>query len=256
MNLASSSTPALLVQRGTRALFASASATLARHWPTLLALALGSAASLALLFLRYAATGRVGYAFLIWNLFLAWVPLCFALLACHTRWPLPLRLVCAAAWLAFVPNAFYIVTDLMHLRERPPVPLWWDILCVQSFVWNGLLLGFVSLYWIQAGIERRHGCWTGWIAAALVLALSGLGVYLGRELRWNSWEVLERPLHLFGQLVDMARHPTRDRNAVLFPIAFGAFYGVCYVMLWVLSGLRERPRRARRAGLDSARGAD
>jgi len=221
---------------------APACSLLPRRGPVLAALALGSLASVALLFFRYAATGRVGFGFLLWNLFLAWIPLGFAQLACWPRWPLWSRLPFAAAWLAFLPNAFYLLTDLIHLRERPPVPIWWDLLCVQSFVWNGILLGFVSLYWVQERVERRLGAFPGWCCAALVLALCGLGVYLGRMLRWNSWELAERPLELFGELYTLLRHPTRDRTALLFPLSFAAFYGVCYAMLWVLAGLRRRPR--------------
>jgi uncharacterized membrane protein len=152
------------------------------------------------------------------------------------------RIPLAAAWLAFLPNAFYIVTDLMHLAPRPPVPLWWDILCVQSFVWNGLLLGFVSLYWVQERVERRLGRVGGWAFALAVLWLCGVGVYLGRELRWNSWDLVRSPGELLGQLASLVRHPTRDRTALLFPIAFGGFYAVCHAMLWTLCGLRRAPR--------------
>lgn len=217
---------------------------LPRRSAVFFALGLGSLASCVLLLLRYAAVGRVGFPFLVWNLFLAWIPLGFALLACRRDWPLWARLPFAAAWLAFLPNAFYIVTDLMHLAPRPPVPIWWDILCVQSFVWNGLLLGFVSLYWVQERAERRVGRLAGWLFALAVLWLCGLGVYIGRELRWNSWDLARSPGELLGILARMVRHPTHDRTALLFPIAFGAFYSVCYAMLWALSGLRRTPRES------------
>ncbi|TAJ18964.1 MAG: DUF1361 domain-containing protein [Planctomycetota bacterium] len=223
---------------------------LSRRARVVLVLALGSLASCTLLFFRYAATRQVGFGFLVWNLFLAWIPLGFAWLACVSRWPLWFRLPFAAAWLAFLPNTFYLVTDLQYLGPRPPVPLWWDILCLQSFAWNGLLLGFASLYWIHERIERRFGLWTGVGFAATVLGLCGLGVYLGRIRRWNSWEVAQRPLELLGDLLYLVRHPTHDRTALLFTIAFAAFFGVCYLMLWVLAGWRRAGLRER---LDFAR---
>lgn len=218
------------------------------------ALVLGSLASCVLLFLRFAATGRVGFGFLVWNLFLAWLPLAFALLACIPRWPTWARLPFYAAWLAFLPNSFYLLTDLQYLDPRPPVPLWWDLLCLASFAWNGLLLGFASLFRIHERVHRRAGPLYGGAFAGVVLALCGLGVYLGRVRRWNSWEVVERPLELARELAMLVRHPTHDRQALLFSIAFAAFFGVCYVMLWVVAGLRRGVRApALHSELDNGR---
>lgn len=73
----------------------------------------------------------VNYISLNWNLFLAWIPLIFALAAwllIQRRTWMPVILLLLAGWLLFLPNAAYIITDLIHLRARNGAPLWYDAL--------------------------------------------------------------------------------------------------------------------------------
>jgi uncharacterized membrane protein len=92
----------------------------------------------------------------------------------------------AFLWLLFLPNSPYLVTDLVHLKPRPSVPLWFDILLVQSFVLTGLLLGFLSVYLMHRLVTHAYGWKIGWLFTLLILALTGFGIYLGRFERWNS----------------------------------------------------------------------
>ena len=91
------------------------------------------------------------YRFLDWNLFLAWIPLALALAALassrHGRGFL--TFVLGILWLLFFPNAPYMLTDFIHLRQSPTTPLWYDGLMISSFAWTALLLGLVSLYLMQ-----------------------------------------------------------------------------------------------------------
>lgn len=147
---------------------------------------------------------------LIWNLFLAWVPLAFALAldrltATRSSAPGPaegrfgrrlLAAGCAAGWFFFFPNAPYLVTDLIHLTPRPPVPLWFDALLLMNFAWTGLLLGYGSLFLTERLVRRRLGRLAGWTFATAALALASFGVHLGRFGRWNSWDVVRQPGNL------------------------------------------------------------
>ena len=138
---------------------------------------------------------------LLWNLFLAWVPLCFALAlerltARPTAGGVGRRLLvagCAAGWFFFFPNAPYLVTDLIHLQPRPPVPLWFDALLLMNFAWTGLLVGFGSLLLIERLVRFRLGRPAGYVFATAALALASFGVHLGRFGRWNSWDVIRQP---------------------------------------------------------------
>ncbi|MGL4650560.1 MAG: DUF1361 domain-containing protein, partial [Caldilineaceae bacterium] len=122
------------------------------------ALVLSSALSVGMLALRMAYSGHFTFRFLNWNLFLAWLPLGFALVAWllqgETERPRLRVLPLLALWLLFLPNAPYIVTDLIHLSHREPVPLWFDLFLLLSYAWNGLILGFVSLRLVQDLLQR------------------------------------------------------------------------------------------------------
>ena len=155
-----------------------------------LALAIATAASVALVGARIISTGNLRYAFLVWNLFLAWLPLVLALLACDRyqsasgwNWGF---LGLAGAWLLFFPNAPYIFTDLIHLNTRYFSHFWVDLVLILLCAVTGLVLGFLSLYLMQSVVERMLGRLASWVFIAAVAALSGFGIYLGRFMRFNS----------------------------------------------------------------------
>lgn len=179
----------------------------------------------ALLVLRGWRAQNTTYFFLVWNLFLAVIPFLAALAFERAKW-LATRTVAFIVWLLFLPNAPYIVTDFIHLRARPPVPLWFDILLLISSAGTGLLLGYGSVMIVQRAVERRVGTRTGWLAATGALFLSAFGIYLGRFVRFNSWEALTDPMPLFG---DIAR---RLMNPMDHPRTFAvtALYGVALLL--------------------------
>ncbi len=164
------------------------------------------------------------FAFLWWNLFLAWVPWLLSTTLRFTRrgvffWPLLL------SWLAFFPNAPYLLTDLVHLKARAPVPLWFDVLFLASFAWAGCLLGWDSLSRVHAELRTRLG---PHLAATLVSAavlLCGVGVFLGRFERLNSWELITDPL----KVVLTASEALVQPRAGVFSLAFASFVGAGYL---------------------------
>lgn len=164
------------------------------------------------------------FVFLWWNLFLAWVPWLLSTSLRFTRrglffWPL------LAAWLAFWPNAPYLLTDLVHLKLRPPVPLWFDVLFLASFAWAGCLVGWDSLSQVHAELCARCGPrLAGTLIAASVL-LCGIGVFLGRFERLNSWELVTSPL----QVAITASEALLQPRAGVFSIAFASFVGAGYL---------------------------
>jgi len=208
--------------------------------------AAASAVGLALVAARAMATRSLSGLYLPWNLFLAWIPLGFALvvrrLALGTprrgrRWLLALT---GAAWLLFFPNAPYILTDLMHLaRVRPgaSAPLWFDLLLHLTVATTGLFLGFASLAVMQNQVSRWSGKLVGWIFAIVSLALSGFGVYLGRFLRWNSWDVVRAPLPLLGDIAERLLHPWAHPRACGFSLMCFLFLLLSYLMCFSLPRL-------------------
>src|SRR5258706_5254208 len=160
---------------------------------------------------RAIGTKNIHYAFLIWNVFLAWLPLVFAVQAAELYrregWRNWRFKALAGAWLLFFPNAPYIFTDVIHLLYGPFRHFWVDLSVVLICALTGLVLGFVSLYLMHSVVRRMSGQITSWFFIAAVTGLSGFGIYLGRFLRFNSWDVIAKPFKLFEGVSAWAANP-------------------------------------------------
>ena len=180
------------------------------------------------------------YGFLIWNLFLAWIPFIiayFTYTVTLSRKQIYVIVPLAAfLWLIFFPNAPYILTDFQHLAGTwRDVPVWYDVMLLIWFSFTGLLLGMVSLFLMQEVIRREFGRWIGWSFVAIVSLLTSAGVYVGRFLRWNSWDI-------FGNLTGMAQYTlqsARDPSlqSIGFTSLFGAFFLFLYITLYTFGHL-------------------
>ena len=193
---------------------------------------LAASLSLSLLLVagRVLMTGRGIFLFLVWNLFLAVIPFAISTMLGTARGPLRARLLVpvGAAWLLFFPNAPYILTDLFHLERRAGVPLWYDLALILSCAWNGLMLAYASLADMQRLVQQRLGTGAGWAFATLALLLSSFGIYLGRYLRFNSWDVLANPLTLFFDIAHRVLHPFAFPGTWGVTLVFGVFLLVGY----------------------------
>jgi uncharacterized membrane protein len=194
------------------------------------ALALLSLFSVALIVTRYMYSREDLFLALIWNLFLAWIPFGLSILLYdrHRAGARPVSLVpLAALWLLFLPNALYIITDFKHLVPSPVVPIWVDIVVIAGPAWTGMLLGFLSLYLVQSVLRQLLGPRVAWVAAVAVLGLSSFGIYLGRILRWNSWDVIANPRILsdLGWIVV-------DPRAIAMTILLSGFLTTSYLVVY------------------------
>ena len=173
------------------------------------------------------------YTFLVWNLFLAFIPFAVSsfLLLTKRFTPTITFLGLAVLWLLFLPNAPYILTDLFHLRVRNGVPLWFDLVLILSFAWNGLLFGFVSLADMQREVRRRFGQFSAWLFVLSSLFLSGFGIYLGRYLRWNSWDIISNPGALALDIMDRFINPLSHPGTWGVTFVFAVFLTLSYLML-------------------------
>ncbi|MGO1165187.1 MAG: DUF1361 domain-containing protein [Janibacter sp.] len=166
-------------------------------------------------------TGAPVFAFLSWNLFLAWIPYGLALAVVgldRVRAPGWLLVLPGLVWLLFLPNAPYILTDFIHLGAVPGAPVWFDALLIGAFAGTGLLLGLTSLYLVHHVVAARLGGVVGWVVAIGTLALSSIGIYLGRFPRFNSWDVLTNP----DGLVQVVLHRLADPLGNPFLLTFAA----------------------------------
>lgn len=189
---------------------------------------------------RIAYSDSARYGGLVWNLFLAWIPFVLAYFASALPWRKTLLYlvlpVTTFLWLIFFPNAPYILTDLQHLaRESSAAPVWYDVIMLIWFSWTGLLLGLVSLYLMHEIVHRNFGRWTGWLFVFVVSGLSSFGVYLGRFVRFNSWDILNDPKEIVVTILGLAIDPSM--RLVAFTILFAVFYLFVYLTLYSFAHL-------------------
>jgi len=184
---------------------------------------------------RYAVSGTRHYGFLAWNLFLAWLPYLLALWAVSLRRAAPdargpWRVV-GLMWLLFLPNAPYIVTDFLHLLRQRPFPILYDLTLIFAFAWTGLLLGLVSMKMMQEQVAQSRGRLVGWSFVVVASGLTGVGIYVGRVLRWNSWHVVTRPGRIFDTFADALADPFSRISAIAHVAVFAGLVLLCYVSL-------------------------
>ena len=181
---------------------------------------------------------------LLWNLLLAWIPFLLSYAASALSWrKLSLYLVLPAAaflWLIFFPNAPYILTDLQYLAKAgASAPLWYDVIVMVWFGWTGLLLGIVSLYLMHDIVQRTFGRRLGWFFVISVSVLSSFGVYLGRFVRFNSWDILNDPKEIVVTILGLAIDPSL--RLVAFIVLFSVFYIFVYLTLYSFAHLVREP---------------
>jgi uncharacterized membrane protein len=196
---------------------------------------------------RVLASQSWDHRYLVWNLFLAWIPYLASFWAASLHGLYPGRwwilLLPGMLWLAFFPNAPYILTDFFHLRELPHVPLWYDVGLLAIFAWTGLFLAIASLRTMQSIVGTYLGRLASWAFVAVILALSGLGLYLGRFSRWNSWDLLLQPVNIFEDLSVRLLNPLDNLGFVGFTLMFTAILLVCYLMFISAHPSRESGER-------------
>ncbi|ORW38325.1 hypothetical protein AWB90_23850 [Mycobacterium paraense] len=169
--------------------------------------------------------------FFVWNLALAWIPVLFAAAFGVVRrriWLVPVGLL----WLAFLPNAPYLMTDLVHLRRD--VEMWRHVMQYGVAAWTGVILGVVSVHLVCRRIERDFGVLTGWIAVVVSIGLCAVGVVIGRFQRWNSWDLVTQPGAVAATTLDWVRSPLTYVQPTGLALAVGALFGLAYLTLWSL----------------------
>lgn len=188
---------------------------------------------LALLLLRVWLTDTFAYIFLVWNLFLAYIPFVISFLIKERFENAYLFYPLLFAWLFFLPNAPYIITDIFHLRNGTNMPQWFDLLLVISFAMNGVFVFFISLYDIYNVLVKKFSRMIANISINVVVFLTGFGIYLGRFLRWNTWDIITRPDLLFLDVLDRFLQPTLHTKTWGVTIGYSIFlfFGFQFVKL-------------------------
>lgn len=186
--------------------------------------------------------------FLNWNLLLAWVPLGLAVaLYNYTQknpWVSWKGIILTVLWLGFLPNSFYIASDLVHLQLSQNITLVYDVALILSFALNGLVVGYMSIYFVHLQLIKRLKSSQVNAIISVIFLLCGFAIYLGRYLRWSTWDVLINPAGLLFDVSDRFLNPGAHEQTFETTILFFALFGSLYIVIWQLvSAIRhsERP---------------
>lgn len=182
--------------------------------------------------------GRTERYFLVWNLFLAWVPLFFALIArrmttagIFSRAEQMLIIISLGFWLLFFPNAPYLITDLMHLGEFQNHIKWFDSVGFFCAALAGLATGLYSLHVVHQVLNRLMSSILAWFSIAASTILSGFGLYLGRFIRFNSWDLFTKPFYLFRKSFHELQNPLAIQTTLVFTLVVMVLYVSMFILI-------------------------
>ena len=206
-------------------------------------LALASLGSLALFIFRAFYFQSTEYWYLNWNLFLAWLPLLFSWilvqqLASH-RWLRWQTILTTILWIGFLPNSFYLVTDFIHLQHTANASLLYDSVMLFSFSLNGFILGYLSVAMIHKELKKRLQSRDVQIVLATIFLACSFAIYLGRYLRWNTWDVLINPAGILFDVTDQFINPGAYGQSFLTTALFFVFISSTYALICRFASLLQ-----------------
>lgn len=191
-------------------------------------------AFVALSFLRFVVFQSETFLYLIWNVFLAYIPFLISAVILNFEGRgvsgKIFIVLGGVVWLLFFPNAPYVITDFIHLSAYSIAPLWYDALLLGAAAITGVLFGIYSLFNIEKLLCRYFSKKTTWAFLILAMLFSSFGIYLGRFLRWNTWDVLLNPLEIMQDVWIFILHPIKNMHEYIFISLFfffilGSFLG-------------------------------
>ncbi|MDB5248222.1 MAG: hypothetical protein JWQ40_2616 [Segetibacter sp.] len=181
--------------------------------------------------------GRIAFTFYPWNFFLAIIPLLLSRTLYKWNKLNVKSITVLLCWLLFLPNAPYIITDIFHFREREPVTKWYDLLLVTSAAWNGLIIGIVSLLQVEEFLQKHLSLIKVRIAMFISIIACSFGIYLGRFLRFNSWDIFTNTDRLMHSLAFQFLHPQENIKTWAFTVLFAAMLALVYYTIKNLAAL-------------------
>jgi uncharacterized membrane protein len=201
-----------------------------------LALAAASLASVALFLAGAMRNHSLTFDYLIYNLVLAWIPLGLTLwlqrMLRTKLWSGWAPFLLTLFWLGFLPNTFYMISDYIHLQEVARVDLIYDVIMFSSFILNAFMLGLVSLYIVHGELRKRVSLAVSWWMIAATIFLTSFAIYIGRDLRWNTWDVLLNPASILFDVSDRLLAPHQHPEMFTTTLGFGVLISSIYVVLW------------------------
>jgi uncharacterized membrane protein len=217
------------------------------EWQKRFSLAVGmlTVADVVLLIFRMMLTGTHTYSFIPWNLFLAWLSFIIAGVLArsleHSHWSSLKNILLSILWLGFLPNTWYVLTDFIHVAPTAEISQLYDIVLVSLLVFIGFILGFASLFMVHRELLKRYSVGISYGIIEAVILFSSFAIYIGRDLRWNTWDVISNPGGLIVNVSDRLIDPFGSPRALNVTLLFFTLLSLLYLAFWIFT----YPGRAR-----------
>jgi uncharacterized membrane protein len=198
------------------------------------------------LLVRVNATDSLFFGFLIWNLVLAWLPLAFGFALTRSlkqeSWRSLRNIVFTLLWLGFLPNCFYLISDFVHLDYAGDIEPLYDVVLLTSFAFNGMVLGFAGIYLVHKELLKRLSNNISSSLIGAVLLVCSFAIYLGRYLRWNTWDILVKPAGLLFDVSDRLINPAAHGRTFGTTITFFILLSSMYFVIWQMAAALQSQR--------------
>lgn len=143
-------------------------------------------------------------------------------------------------WLLVLPNSSYLITELNlthRSQDEVEVPLWYDIVSVMAFALSGILNTVININIIQytyiialdPDVIRAQDKLFFYVSAIIINILISVGVYLGRYIRFNSWDVL-KPISFIKMILSHFKEKGMIKNFILFVLFHSLFFIIIYFL--------------------------
>ena len=179
---------------------------------------------------RVGLSQKINFVFLIWNLVLAWTSYTLATFVNQDTSTKKFILI-FIPWLLFFPNAAYLITDILHVDFRPPIPLWYDSVIFFIFAWLGVMLASLGLLRMHRYVENKYNQIVGILFVGAIALVTGFGIYLGRFERWNSWDVLRNPIDIVRNVFGIVRDIPHTTEPMYFTLVFAVVISTTYYVV-------------------------
>jgi len=201
-----------------------------------LALAAATLVSVLLFFVGALRNHSLYFDYLMWNLFLAWIPMGLMLWLervlrnnLWSSWP---ALAITVAFVGFLPNTFYMVTDVIHLQEVHRADMIFDVIMFSSFILNAFILGLIGTFMFHMELRKRVTVAKSWTLLGVLVFAASFAIYIGRDLRWNTWDILLNPASILFEVSDRLLAPMAHPELFTTTIGFFMLIMSTYVVLW------------------------
>jgi uncharacterized membrane protein len=185
------------------------------------------------------------YYFLIYNMGLAYIPLLLAWWLTYrlqkTAWLSFSNILLTILWIGFLPNSFYMITDLIHTSESIGIDLLYNIVLIILCIFNALVAGYISLYLVHWALLKRFYYRNVHIFIALILLICSFAIYLGRFLRWNSWDVIINPAGILFDVSDSIASPSTHPQVFSTTASFFVLLTTMYIVIWQITRVLRKP---------------